>query len=177
MPFESKQIHFMRNIFYLVLSFVALTSCNTQTDANYFKLTFTDQANPIGLLPECIEVGSNGKLVILTNRFNDGDEIYQKSYFIELHKQQLDSIKMLIENLQILVNTTNYDAAFNYKVRLDLMPNNKRESHIYMARNNDNQFKELIEYCKSLPEKNKRYTLKHSYYFNTDEICLVQNGE
>lgn len=166
----------MRNISFIFILLI-ITSCNLQPDNNYFKLTFTDQANPVGLLPECIEVGSDGKLVILTNRFNEGTEIYQKTYFIELHKHQLDSVKMLIEALHTPVNQLNYDTTFNYKVRLDCMAYNKRESHIYMAKTNDPQFTTLIDYCKNLPERNHRYALKHSYYFNTDEICLKQQKD
>lgn len=167
----------MKNIFYLIISFVALTSCITKTDTNCFKLTFTDQANPVGLLPECIEVGSNGKLVILTNRFNDGDEIYQKTFFIELHKQQLDSIKLLLTNLSELSNVEVFDTSYNYKIKFDTFENGIQKSHLYLASSMDLTFGELINYCKGLPEKNKRYALKHSYYFSTDEICLEQKGE
>jgi hypothetical protein len=51
------------------------------------------------LLPELIEVNCDGTLVILTNRFNEGDEIYQHTYFIELNEQQIDSVNSFISEL------------------------------------------------------------------------------
>jgi len=165
----------MKYILILSCIFYLLTSCNSQSDDIYFKLTLTDQANPIGLLPECIEVGSDGKLVILTNRFNEGKEIYQRTYFIELNKHQLDSIKILMAYLPKIGNIQNYDTSFHYKIKLDKVENKQRTSHIYMASTSDINTSKLINYCKSLPDQNHRYKVKHSYYFNTDEICLKLN--
>ncbi len=146
--------------------------CNSTSTDKYFKLTLTDQPNPVGLLPECIEVSSNGQLVILTNRFNEGDEIYQRTYFIELNKQQLDSVKTLMNFLQAVKPLEKADSTLNYKVKLDVFENSKRKSELFILSDSDVKFSELVNYCKALSDNNKRYSMKQSYYFNTEEICL-----
>lgn len=167
----------MKNLVLALFISSVLIGCNPTADTNYFKLTLTDEPNPTGLLPECMEVSSDGKMVILTNRFNEGNEIYQQTHFIELNKQQLDSVKMLMRKLGTFKNSNPHDGAFSYKIKLDAFKNKQRKSQLFLASNADNASTTLFNYCKSLPEYNKLYALKHSHYFNTDEICLEQKAK
>jgi hypothetical protein len=60
----------------------------------------------------------------------------------------------------------------SYLVKYDAFEKGERKSHIYIGNSLNSNINLLANYCKTLPERNKRYVLNHSYYFNTAEICF-----
>lgn len=150
------------------IALLLFSSC--LNEPNYFKFTFTDELNPKGLLPEYYEINSNGKLVVLTNRFNESDERYNQTFFIELSKQQLDTALNLIQSVKRISNL-HTDSLDKYLCRYDKISDKRRSSETTLIQYNSVQMSNLKEYCNKLLTTNKRYNLNHSYYFNTDEFC------
>jgi len=144
----------------------------------YFTFTVSDELKPEHVLPEKYEVTGDGKLVILTNQFNKGKFIYQQTYFVELSRGQMDSVRNYVSQLtddDLVSNPQNTNDSVIYKIKLDLLrDNNHRESFMLIGSRFSDPISELMSYCKTIPERDHLFSLKESYYFNTDEICCKQ---
>jgi hypothetical protein len=139
-----------------------------------YTITITDELHPAGLLPECMDLNSEGKLIFRSSRFNDDGTLYQKNFFIELNHKQSDSIQQLLE---LLINTdltpmpkNEFDSVV-YKVNIDWMLQGQRSTHLLIGSRFPAPLNQLISYCQKLPDVNHHYKLKESHYFSTDEIC------
>lgn len=161
-------------VFILTISLISACSGVNKNSIEQYSIVITDELHPAGLLPECMELNSEGQLILRTSRFNEVGTLYQKNFFIELSKKQADSVNLLIaslmdQNLTLLKNN-NPDSVV-YKVNIDWMINGQRSTHLLIGDNFTPTLNQLIAYCKKLPENNHHYKLKESHYFNTDEIC------
>lgn len=159
----------MKKLLFILVSSMTFFSCGQK---DYFKFTYTDELNPIGILPEHYEISSNGKLVVLTNRFNENDEIYNRSYFIELTKQQLDTAFNIIQNIKNITPISQYNDSVRYTCRFDKYIGNNRISSLILAGENVSAITNLSEFISQKLITNKRYEIDHSYYFNTSEFCI-----
>jgi hypothetical protein len=158
----------------IITSLNSACSFDNNKTIEQFSIVISDELSPKGLLPECMELNSQGKLIFRTSRFNKDGVLYQKNFFIELNKKQVDSVNLLLESLTELyltpMNKNDLDTVV-YKVNIDWMIQGQRSNHLLIGSQFTPPLNQLIAYCQKLPEINHHYKLKESHYFNTDEIC------
>jgi|GEM_PF-6627790 hypothetical protein len=158
----------------LLISLNSACSLENKNPIEQFSIAITDELRPKGLLPECMELNSQGKLIYRTSRFNTDGVLYQKNFFIELNKKQADSVNFLLEsinNLNLTQMSKRDSDTVVYKVNIDWMIQGQRSNHMLIGSQFAPPLNQLIAYCQKLPEINHHYKLKESHYFNTDEIC------
>lgn len=158
----------LKPAFSILIAFVFF-GCTSKTN-DYFKITFTDQPNSNNTMAEYIEVSSQGKLVVVSNRFNKNKELYQTQHFVELSQQQSDSLRTFIEKLNFN-NISLIPEETQYHLSLMTFDEDRQQLNYFWIKNTDKTFLDLIHYCQQIPTYSKLYDMDGSYYFNTTELC------
>jgi hypothetical protein len=160
------------SLFLLIL--LSQACVQKESEQSSFSLCITDALKPKGLLPESLELNSQGKLIMLTNRFNADETLYQKNFFIELSHQQMDSVYKMLQELspQALsqMETLENDSVI-YKIALSQVVNKQRQSFHLVGSQFTPALMKLIAYSYKLPEYKHHFKLKESHYFSTVELC------
>lgn len=155
----------------LVFSLMFLMSCNNSS--SYFKITLTDELNPVGFFAEPIEVNNLGKVIYKTHKYNENDNLYQNLFFGELNSSQHDSVLMLMENInQYPINFSIDSTQPAYKISITISKNGRKVQHVIAGNQFDEPLNSFVHYILSLPDACKRYDLKGNYFFETDNICF-----
>jgi len=160
----------------LVLIVFMAISCSTPNNkvVEQYSVVISDELNPTGLLPECMELTSEGKLIFRTSRFNTDGSLYQKNFFVELNQNQTDSVTRLlkiISDQELKAFDSMPIGTITYKVNIDWMINGKSSNHMLIGNDFPPPLNELITYCQSIPLQNHHFKMKGAHYFSTDEIC------
>ncbi|PKP10038.1 MAG: hypothetical protein CVU09_09030 [Bacteroidetes bacterium HGW-Bacteroidetes-4] len=145
-----------------------------------YNISISDELSPAGLLPERVEINSEGKLIMLTNRFNDDNTIYQKNFFLELNPSQQDTIIHWLTSLthEDLSNmqTVPGDSVI-YKINIGWIKNKQHNNFFLIGNRFSPGIHQIINFSRQAPTYSHRFKLKESHYFSTAEFCIGKPNE
>lgn len=140
-----------------------------------YSISISDEPSPAGLLPERVEITSEGKLIMLTNRFNDDETIYQKNFFLELNPAQKDTLSHWLNSLKYEdlthMKTVPADSVI-YKINIGWIKENQRHNYFLVGSRFSPTIHQLINYSIQVPTYSHRFKLNESHYFSTAEFCI-----
>jgi hypothetical protein len=158
-----------------------MSGCHlSESPFQQYTISISDELSPAGLLPERVEINSEGKLIMLTNRFNDDETIYQKNFFLELNPSQQDTIYHWLKSLthEDLSNmkTVPGDSVI-YKINIGWIKNNQRYNFFLIGNRFSPGIHQIINFSRQAPTYSHRFKLKESHYFSTAEFCIGKPNE
>jgi hypothetical protein len=164
-----------------VLGLLLMPGCRlSESPFQQYSISISDELSPAGLLPERVEIYSEGKLIMLTNRFNDDKTIYQKNFFLELNPSQQDTIKHWLNSLdhEDLSNMkTEPGDSVIYKINIGWIKENQRSNYFLVGNRFSPAIHQIINYSRQAPTYSHRFELNESHYFSTAEFCLGKSNE